>query len=136
MTLTGLPLEFDGERPPYRFSAPKLGEHNDRFSSPIRPAQESRLMKDLKYQTLALEQPSEHLLVVRFNRPEVRNAISTQVGLDMLDLFSRFSGAARLSLRGADRHRRQGVLRRRRPERAPRHDRRRNGSRSTRSSSA
>lgn len=29
MTLTGLPLEFDGQRPPYRFSAPKLGEHND-----------------------------------------------------------------------------------------------------------
>ena len=28
MTLTGLPLEFDGKRPPYRFSAPKLGEHN------------------------------------------------------------------------------------------------------------
>src|SRR5690349_12651888 len=28
MTLTGLPLEFDGVRPPYRFSAPKLGEHN------------------------------------------------------------------------------------------------------------
>src|SRR5436190_9045449 len=48
-------------------------------------------MKDLKYQTLALEQPSEHLLVVRFNRPEVRNAISTQVGLDMLDLFARFA---------------------------------------------
>jgi enoyl-CoA hydratase len=47
-------------------------------------------MKDLKYQTLALEQPSEHLLVVRINRPEVRNAISTQVGLDMLDVFSRF----------------------------------------------
>jgi crotonobetainyl-CoA:carnitine CoA-transferase CaiB-like acyl-CoA transferase len=28
MTLTGLPLEFNGVRPPYRFSAPKLGEHN------------------------------------------------------------------------------------------------------------
>ena len=46
-------------------------------------------MKDQKYQTLALEQPAEHLLIVRFNRPEVRNAISTQVGLDMLDVFSR-----------------------------------------------
>src|ERR1043165_4528358 len=45
-------------------------------------------MKDLTYQTLALEQPSEHLLVVRINRPEVRNAISTQVGLDMLDVCS------------------------------------------------
>jgi crotonobetainyl-CoA:carnitine CoA-transferase CaiB-like acyl-CoA transferase len=29
LTLAGLPLEFDGERPPYRFSAPKRGEHND-----------------------------------------------------------------------------------------------------------
>ena len=28
-------------------------------------------MKDQKYQTLALEQPAEHLLIVRFNRPEV-----------------------------------------------------------------
>ena len=28
LTLVGLPLEFDGVRPPYRFSAPKLGEHN------------------------------------------------------------------------------------------------------------
>ena len=44
-------------------------------------------MKDQKYQTLALEQPAEHLLIVRFNRPEVRNAISTQVGLDMLDVL-------------------------------------------------
>jgi crotonobetainyl-CoA:carnitine CoA-transferase CaiB-like acyl-CoA transferase len=34
MTLTGLPLEFDGKRPPYRFSAPKLGEHNDLLSQP------------------------------------------------------------------------------------------------------
>ncbi len=41
------------------------------------------------YETLALEQPAEHLLVVRINRPEVRNAISTQVGRDMLDVFSR-----------------------------------------------
>jgi enoyl-CoA hydratase len=46
-------------------------------------------MKDRKYETLALEQPAEHVLIVRFNRPEVRNAISTQVGLDMLDVFSR-----------------------------------------------
>jgi crotonobetainyl-CoA:carnitine CoA-transferase CaiB-like acyl-CoA transferase len=29
LTLAGLPLEFDGKRPPYRFSAPKPGEHND-----------------------------------------------------------------------------------------------------------
>ena len=46
-------------------------------------------MKDLKYQTLALEEPGEHLLVVRINRPEVRNAISTQVGADLHDVFTR-----------------------------------------------
>ena len=46
-------------------------------------------MKDLQYETLALEQPADHVLTVRFNRPEVRNAISTQVGRDMLDVFSR-----------------------------------------------
>jgi crotonobetainyl-CoA:carnitine CoA-transferase CaiB-like acyl-CoA transferase len=34
MTLAGLPLEFDGVRPPYRFSAPTLGEHNDLLSEP------------------------------------------------------------------------------------------------------
>jgi len=32
LTLVGLPLEFDGVRPPYRFSAPTLGEHNDLLS--------------------------------------------------------------------------------------------------------
>jgi crotonobetainyl-CoA:carnitine CoA-transferase CaiB-like acyl-CoA transferase len=34
MTLAGLPLEFDGQRPPYRFSAPTLGEHNDILCEP------------------------------------------------------------------------------------------------------
>jgi enoyl-CoA hydratase/carnithine racemase len=46
-------------------------------------------MKDRKYETLALEQPADHVLLVRFNRPERRNAISTQLGHDMLDVFSR-----------------------------------------------
>lgn len=32
LTLVGLPLEFDGTRPSYRRSAPKLGEHNDLLS--------------------------------------------------------------------------------------------------------
>jgi crotonobetainyl-CoA:carnitine CoA-transferase CaiB-like acyl-CoA transferase len=36
MTLAGLPLEFDGMRPPYRNSAPTLGEHNDILSEPAR----------------------------------------------------------------------------------------------------
>src|SRR5262245_30153407 len=34
LTLTGLPLEFDGRRPPYRVSAPKLGEHNELLDKP------------------------------------------------------------------------------------------------------
>ena len=46
-------------------------------------------MKELKYLTLVLEEPAEHVLTVRINRPEVRNAISTQVGHDMLDVFWR-----------------------------------------------
>ena len=34
LTLAGLPLEFDGVRPPYRNSAPTLGEHNDLLAEP------------------------------------------------------------------------------------------------------
>jgi crotonobetainyl-CoA:carnitine CoA-transferase CaiB-like acyl-CoA transferase len=37
MTLPGLPLEFDGVRPPYRFSAPTLGEHNDLLTPAPQP---------------------------------------------------------------------------------------------------
>ena len=126
MTLVGLPLEFDGVRPPYRFSAPTLGEHNDLLSDAV--AEESRLMKDLKYQTLALEEPGEHVLTVRINRPEVRNAISTQVGArSARRVHPADQRHAGLSLRDPDRHRRQGVLRRRRPEGAQRHDRCSNG---------
>ena len=36
MRLVGLPLEFDGVRPPYRHSAPELGEHNSMLSQPAR----------------------------------------------------------------------------------------------------
>jgi enoyl-CoA hydratase/carnithine racemase len=46
-------------------------------------------MKDLTYETLLLDEPGKHLLRVSFNRPERRNAISTQLGHDMLDVFSR-----------------------------------------------
>jgi crotonobetainyl-CoA:carnitine CoA-transferase CaiB-like acyl-CoA transferase len=37
MTLAGLPLMFDGKRPPYRNSAPTLGQHNDILSEPKLP---------------------------------------------------------------------------------------------------
>ncbi len=40
------------------------------------------------YATLALKEEGAHVLVVTLNRPEVLNAISTQMGRDWLDLFS------------------------------------------------
>ena len=42
LTLVGLPLEFDGVRPPYRFSAPKLGEHNDMLTGAGTPAERKK----------------------------------------------------------------------------------------------
>ena len=41
------------------------------------------------YQTLKAETPEPHVLLVTLNRPEVRNAINTQMGRDMLDLWTR-----------------------------------------------
>lgn len=41
------------------------------------------------YQTLRTESPEPHVLLVTLNRPEVRNAINTQMGRDMLDLWTR-----------------------------------------------
>jgi len=43
------------------------------------------------YQTLALEQKGEHVLLVTLNRPEVLNAINTQMGRDQLDLWTRLT---------------------------------------------
>ena len=43
------------------------------------------------YKTLALEPQGEHVLVVRLNRPEVRNALNTQMGCDQLDLWTRLA---------------------------------------------
>ena len=37
LTVMGLPLSFDGERPPFRRAAPQLGEHSDELLAP--PAQ-------------------------------------------------------------------------------------------------
>lgn len=45
------------------------------------------------YQTLQIEQPGPGLLLVRLNRPEVANAMSTQLGHDMLDVFSKLGAA-------------------------------------------
>jgi enoyl-CoA hydratase/carnithine racemase len=38
-------------------------------------------------QTLSLEEPSPGLLVVTLNRPDVRNALNTQMGRELRDLF-------------------------------------------------
>jgi len=43
------------------------------------------------YKTLLLEPQGEHVLLVRLNRPEVLNAINTQMGRDQLDLWTRLS---------------------------------------------
>lgn len=48
-------------------------------------------MKLPSYTTLHVDQPEEHILVARFNRPEVMNAINTQTGHDMLDLWTRLT---------------------------------------------
>jgi enoyl-CoA hydratase len=39
------------------------------------------------YQTLTIDAPSPGMLVVTLNRPEVRNALNTQMGRDLRDLF-------------------------------------------------
>jgi enoyl-CoA hydratase/carnithine racemase len=44
----------------------------------------------MNYQTLAVE-PQERVLVVKLNRPQVLNAINTQMGHDMLHLFTRLT---------------------------------------------
>lgn len=47
-----------------------------------------------QYATLALEMVEPHVLVIRLNRPEVANAINTQMGHDMLDLWRRLTDDA------------------------------------------
>ena len=48
-------------------------------------------MKLTNYETLKLELRGEHVLLVTLNRPEVLNAINTQMGVDQLDLWTRLS---------------------------------------------
>jgi enoyl-CoA hydratase/carnithine racemase len=42
-------------------------------------------MKD-NYETLLLERPQDHVLVITINRPEARNAMNTQLGRDLLEI--------------------------------------------------
>ena len=45
------------------------------------------------YQTLETVRPQPHTLQVTLNRPEIANAMNTQMGLDLLDLFHAIGGA-------------------------------------------
>jgi len=40
------------------------------------------------YQTLRVEKHGDHVLIVSLNRPEVANALNTQMGRDLLDLWT------------------------------------------------
>jgi enoyl-CoA hydratase/carnithine racemase len=45
------------------------------------------------YETLTIEHPQEHTVLVTLNRPEVANAMNTQMGLDLLAVFDGFCAA-------------------------------------------
>jgi enoyl-CoA hydratase/carnithine racemase len=45
----------------------------------------------MDYPTLQLEKRGEHVLLVRLNRPDVLNALNTQMGRDLLDLWTRLT---------------------------------------------
>ena len=45
----------------------------------------------MNYQTLAVEPQGEHILLVTLNRPQVLNALNTQMGKDQLDLWTRLT---------------------------------------------
>ena len=44
-----------------------------------------------RYETLRTEIAEPHLLMVTMNRPEVGNALNTQMGRDLLDLWTRLT---------------------------------------------
>ncbi|HXT77998.1 MAG TPA: enoyl-CoA hydratase-related protein [Acetobacteraceae bacterium] len=45
------------------------------------------------YETLKVEQPQEQTVLVTLNRPDVANAMNTQMGTDLLDVFDGFCAA-------------------------------------------
>jgi enoyl-CoA hydratase/carnithine racemase len=47
------------------------------------------------YATLAVSEPQPHTLLVTLNRPEAANAMNTQMGIDLLDLFDGLAAAPR-----------------------------------------
>jgi enoyl-CoA hydratase/carnithine racemase len=46
-----------------------------------------------KYETITVETPQDHTVLVTLNRPEVANAMNTQMGLDLLAAFDGFCAA-------------------------------------------
>jgi len=42
------------------------------------------------HETLLLDRPSEHVLVVTLNRPAAANALNTRMGLDLMEVFEAF----------------------------------------------
>jgi enoyl-CoA hydratase len=45
------------------------------------------------FETIVVEHPQEHTVLVTLNRPEVANAMNTQMGLDLLEVFDGFCAA-------------------------------------------
>ena len=45
------------------------------------------------FDTIRVEYPQEHTVLVTLNRPEVANAMNTQMGLDLLEVFDGFCAA-------------------------------------------
>jgi len=43
------------------------------------------------FETIVVSRNDDHILVVTLNRPEVSNALNTQMGLDLVELFEAFS---------------------------------------------
>jgi enoyl-CoA hydratase len=43
------------------------------------------------FETIAVSRHDDHILLVTLNRPEVSNALNTQMGLDLVELFEAFS---------------------------------------------
>ncbi len=73
------------------------------------------------YETIKIERPQEHTVLLTLNRPEVVNAMNTQMGLDLLDAFDGFcaapnaqrcivvTGAGRVFCGGGDLKQRNGM---------------------------
>lgn len=43
---------------------------------------------EFEFQTLMIDWPDDHVLLLTLNRPDVRNAFNTQMGLDLRDFFT------------------------------------------------